>query len=1680
SDTMEVASASTALAVDASAASQQQHGNQQQESGGASPTDVDASGKNKKKKKKKKKNRRKSLERTQSEVEAMQAEAEAESKRAAMEKPENDDEEEEEFVNTVTMEDVDYGTPAENNKKQEVQEESNQTEDNVTASATLESVAVTDDVTKEETVEIEEVATSGDDASSGTVDEKEQTAAEVPGQSDNKDNQQEEQQEPEPPASNASSGEDEHASSSEKLAEQQAIDTSHPVEPLSESPPSSTDSKKATSTRVGSLFSRFTSKVGRKKLPSRTESAAKLDLVTPSPVKTAVSRLELHEEHSLDDLPMRTKRDFFGDENEQSVHVGTEKQKYDAMEQQRKLEEEAAAAARALTATKRSPPSSTKSSEEAAQTETKGTETASEMSTVSVSESSGNEVTETAIAETTTDSSSEVVASLESAPTVEEVAPLNEEASVNATSATVIVDSSSALPMVEAAVNSVNSSEGAQGAVELETSRDTETTTSLLSDDVVETTESDAKAVALEAVATTETETVTSAASELAIEATEPDEERLKETANAKEAVTLSTPERVVETTMSSEEQATETTASPTETAPEAAMVPMSKPVVEVSESSEEAQPETTDDVTEPPIVTVTAPTSEPPVEVTEQVRSEKMSPVRSLASRFEGKREQSLDSLKFRTVREFFPEERSIRVGAEKQKYETLTEQQNLKAKAEEEAKAKYKTTPTFQMSKSPVKGLAAATSPQRDLTSGSAVEEVKTTLDETKTAMDVAIDDAAATSSAGEVITVKKVAVMDEQVSSPAGASQGVEKTDAERVTPVKSIASRFEGKREQSLDSLKFRTVREFFPEERSVRVGSEKQKFEAQAQQHDQSLDNLKFRTVREFFPTGDARSIHVGAEKAKYEALSKQQQKDAKAAEELKAKRSVASPVLVKGKQEHSGDSASDAGSKDKIVLAPVGDSTVSEVTPAVVVSEIAGQAKATEASTDAAAEIDVPSVADAVEEAPPVSTTAVEETASSPGVADVPFIGNASEVTTTEADAVEVPISAATDSADINEAPTNGSAEHIEESQVASEETQPESENNALEATKLSTGRFDDDNGLKQDNEDHSVEESSEQATRRTDSRTRPMLTTERSFVMEDDHTIETEDTVVVRERPLTDGEEDLEPVTITRARTARQSVSASTPPKARNGSSSRRTSASAAAKKSSVKSASPGAATSPAPKLTRKVSAGSTGFIKPPPAPPTVPVPMKRASITAPTASYMARQAAEAEAHKASPPPKRHDSASKQKGTVGPTGFIKPPPAPATVPVPMKRASITAPTASWQARNGPDHPEEVKVPHPVPTHQASKPRGTVGPTGFIKPLPPPPTVPVAPKRASIMAPTASYLAKKAAEHAEEAQAASASVPKPTTRNKRYSNVQSKVLEGIQSGSTHATTKRTMTKEEFIAAERRKSLGSAGVRDVLLSAVDRRSSLAGRSSLDTPQEPFARSTAAKKKHDRTIPRYLDYENSPAYARLAQEQHERRRRLEEENSLKSEKRRKELRVFFTEQQQKALSSSVEEVRRGQELHEFAELTQKTEIEAKKAIRKEKRQARAQQAHDQASASSSSGRSLSSNGAPLAAKKASSVSSSTEVKMEAPLAAVVASVEEQVAALDTAAPSDEADAETTIAATEEASGEVTQAEATVVLTNVVVDDDPALEHVAKKINFDEASSDSDEKEALNEEA
>lgn len=234
----------------------------------------------------------------------------------------------------------------------------------------------------------------------------------------------------------------------------------------------------------------------------------------------------------------------------------------------------------------------------------------------------------------------------------------------------------------------------------------------------------------------------------------------------------------------------------------------------------------------------VTPPTSELSSSDDTPSKPEKMSPVKSLASRFEGKREQSLDSLKIRTVREFFPEERSIRVGAEKKKYEAQAQEQKIKAKAEQEAKAKYKAGPGFKFS-------------EKDAASDTSVPEVK---ESAMIVEDSEVNGGNLADSAGfttpDAAASRKKYSFDEGYAftdSPSKSSDDAPKSS----TPVKSIASRFEGKYEQSLDDLKFRTVREFYSDEHSVRVSSEKEKLEAQSQQA-KSLDDLKFRAVREFF------------------------------------------------------------------------------------------------------------------------------------------------------------------------------------------------------------------------------------------------------------------------------------------------------------------------------------------------------------------------------------------------------------------------------------------------------------------------------------------------------------------------------------------------------------------------------------------------------------------------------------------------------------------------------------------------------------------------------------------------------------------------------------------------------------------------------------------------------------
>ncbi|KAG6967483.1 hypothetical protein JG688_00006299 [Phytophthora aleatoria] len=1455
----------------------------------------------------------------------------------------------------------------------------------------------------------------------------------------------------------------------------------------------SLDTLKATGTKaVGSLFSRF--KVGRKKpLPSRTDSAAQLELVVPSPVKTAVKKLEIPEEKSLDDLPMRTKRDFFAD-GEQSIHVSTEKDKYDTLEKQRKAEKEAEEAA---IAARRTPPSSSRSNVE-----------------VEAQLEAAKEQIEAATTKTEDSVATEVATSSTSAVTVEEMIKPDDTDEVEPT---------------------------------IEASRE------------------DGTPVSLEA--TTEVENGTASTDTAAID-TEADP-------HSSDATTLEPVSLKLDLDLEPRNDVTETTKTQfKQVVAESSKLQPDDTTVEAILSTGGAPSEViSTEKTELLSVKITPPTSELPAEAAQPAKPEKMSPVKSLASRFEGKREQSLDSLKFRTVREFFPTERSIRVGAEKQKYEAQAQQQQLKAKAEEEAKSKYKASLN-----SPVKEAAAP--------------ELKATESVTP----------ATATEAGEFSTPdaassRKKFSFDEGYSSANSPS----KFSDDALTPVKSIASRFEGKREQSLDSLKIRTVREFFPEERSVRVGSEKQKFEAQAQQEN-ALDKLKFRTVREFFPDEGKRSIHVGAEKAKFEAITKQRE-ETKAAEQLKLKHTV-SPTTEKSDNSvastiveatiETSSSALDESQEETVtnaaelkddVASPVentvaveADGSLTATSDSEAVSPVEASAKEEESDGSPSADAEAAVVdsedtsalsaenqVDDVKSAEPVVPVSSDGIDVSKEVKDQPdepqiSIGEAEIVQEEEnivgvdagnqeerADAGtdEKPMSNEQICADIkqienqetvNEVETTdelvkldleepvvdeaepgvtASSELIsEQDHVAESETTQEpvavtvGEATTSELVELDLGGQVEENysmnlstsesatvnaevndldaqqpveiqqevtecqlevektipsadsGLVELDLGEPVVEAPKVHSNQGPKSKRPMLTTERSFVMEKDDTIETEDTVVVGERPMTDGEDEFEPMSLTKARPAHE-LFAGIPSSKSKKELKKKNSAPMLTRKVSVGSvgsskSSSSKTTVPVPMKRASITAptasymakkaaeaeehkssqlkkkGSASKLKGAVASPTVPIPMKRASITAPTASYMARKAAEEEAHRVSPQPKQH---SKQKRTVSETSFVKPAP---TVPVPMKRASITAPTASWQARNIPEQFSDT-----IPKNHATKPTSTV---------------PVAPKRASIMAPTTSYKAKKAAETEEIDTVASA------PRNKRYSSVKSKVLESIQSGTTHTVTHKKITKEEFIAAERRKSLGSAGVRSVL-DAVDRRASLTARATIDGPPEPFIRSAHSRKKLNSTVPRYLDYENTPGYAERARKQYERRKRLEEENAAKSDKRQRELRVFFTERQQKSMMSSAEEVRRGLEAHEFTQLAKESELEAQKALRRDKQRTRGTRSHRRAPSTTSSTE-ASSNGVASRTSKKSSVSS--------------ASVEEKVVAIPAV--------ELTVVETEEViestgtvklKEEIATEEQEVVTETIsvsVLDDDPALEHVAKKIDFDEASSDS-EKEVSN---
>ncbi|KAL7692000.1 hypothetical protein Plhal304r1_c008g0034251 [Plasmopara halstedii] len=880
--------------------------------------------------------------------------------------------------------------------------------------------------------------------------------------------------------------------------------------------------------------------------------------------------------------------------------------------------------------------------------------------------------------------------------------------------------------------------------------------------------------------------------------------------------------------------------------------------------------------------ITVTSPTKDLSAKTASPVKLEKLSPVKSIACRFEGKQEQSLDSLKFRTVREFFPAERSIRVGAEKEKFEAQTQQQQLKAKAEEVAKAKYNTS----------------------IKSFDEISESESVTGTVPSTSAFQTPDAAST---------RKACSFDEVSIS----SQSSSKFSDEALTPVKSIASRFEGKREQSLDSLKFRTVREFFPteEERSVRVGAEKAKYEAL--------------TIQQ------KKASKIGQLKVKHESLVNEQRSSVKslASADTMPKKSLSTldESLATKASSVSSDSEVRRREKVKVMSKTItteveADKSATKDIEAVVPTkeEIGGGLTAQSNNAAAGSSIrrednDVRyhnevncgdsskeddsmcigeneesrrelnqqcSFADGGISNNPVSN---EQISTGVEVGEKPMISTPKAGILNDQVVLEHSVNFFTTKTEIAANPSEA-INHTDNGQVnkVREDIPTETELTASCA----------DGEIAETDQNEPVAEPP--TFLQGDVSSIPlMLTTERSFVMDKDDMIETEDTVVVRERPMTDGEDESELVS---------SATLLPTHKSHAGITSSQSKKQERVKEAAVVFKSKKRVPGPAPVVSTMVTKAEA--------------PLKRKSTTPkvePTASN-ARQ---------------NQLLSKQLDTKSATGYVRRSPG----------ASVAAATVSLQVRN------IGKVSTAESAHSVL-------------------TAPIAPKCASIMAPSVSSKAKKAAEATKEVFA-----PSPA-RSKRYASIKSKVLDGINNIVSH----KKITKEDFIAAERRKSLGSANARSGF-DTDDRRASLTARASISGPPEQFIRSAFSRKKLNATAPRYMNYENARGYAERARVQYERRKRLEAANAVKSEKRQRELHMFFAELHHKSSKANADEVRRGLEAHEFIQLAKENERQALEMLRKDKQRS-AQGKHHTSPAASNAGSSFRS--------KKSSISSSASVE------------------------------------------------------------------------------------------
>ncbi|POM75637.1 Hypothetical protein PHPALM_7235, partial [Phytophthora palmivora] len=234
--------------------------------------------------------------------------------------------------------------------------------------------------------------------------------------------------------------------------------------------------------------------------------------------------------------------------------------------------------------------------------------------------------------------------------------------------------------------------------------------------------------------------------------------------------------------------------------------------------------------------------------------KSSAMSSVRNMASRFEKKAEQSLDNLSFRTVRSFFPTEKSIHVGAEKQKYETL-EKEKLAAKEAEEKLAKE--TEEKRAKRAAVEDAGKV----HEQSSSKVVTTISTESEESVAAIEKFDEEETVSHSDSFSTPTKPVE------SATLKANRTRRHTTTEESPNVRGIAHRFETKRANSIVTAPVRTIDSFIvaDSEASVRVSAEKAKYENKA-----NTSTPVKRTIDSFIVADNEASVRVSAEKAKFE------------------------------------------------------------------------------------------------------------------------------------------------------------------------------------------------------------------------------------------------------------------------------------------------------------------------------------------------------------------------------------------------------------------------------------------------------------------------------------------------------------------------------------------------------------------------------------------------------------------------------------------------------------------------------------------------------------------------------------------------------------------------------------------------------------------------------------------